>query len=399
MEYTIFPRTLSGTVSAIASKSIAHRLLICAALAGQPEAVCSPGISKDVEATKACLKALQQPGKAVLPCGESGSTLRFMLPIAAALGREADFLMEGRLPQRPMTALEEQLTAHGLTICRPEPSILHIEGRLTPGDYVLPGNVSSQFVTGLLFALPLLEGPSVLHITGTLESASYVELTLEALARFGVQVQRLPDGFAVEPQSYTCPGAVSVEGDWSNAAFWLCAGAVSGPVTMTGLRLDSLQGDRKILDLLEDFGAVVTRTETAVTVQPGTLRPLDIDVTEIPDLAPILSIVAAACPGRTRIYGGKRLRFKESDRIEAVCRLLKSLGAQAEETEDGLIIHGGKALTGGTADSVGDHRIAMSAAIGAALCQGPVTVLGAEAVGKSDPKFWEVYETMKGSAL
>lgn len=399
MNYTIAPGTLSGTVSAIASKSIAHRLLICAALAGQPDAVCSPGISRDVEATKACLLALQKSGKAVLPCGESGSTLRFMLPIAAALGREADFLMEGRLPQRPMTALEEQLTAHGLTICRPEPSILRISGRLTPGEYVLPGNVSSQFVTGLLFALPLLEAPSTLRITGKLESAPYVELTLDALSQFGVQVKRLPDGFFVEPQAYTCKGAVSVEGDWSNAAFWLCAGAISGSVTVTGLRLDSLQGDRHILELLEDFGASVTRTEQAVTVKPGTLRPLAIDVMEIPDLAPILSIVAAACPGDTRIYGGKRLRLKESDRIEAVCRLLASLGAEAEETEDGLIIHGGRPLSGGTADSVGDHRIAMSAAIGAVLCQNPVTVLGAEAVAKSDPQFWEVYETMKGSAL
>ncbi len=399
MNYTIEPGRLAGTVPAIASKSIAHRLLICAALSGHPEDVGTTGISNDVQATKACLKALEQPGIPVLPCGESGSTLRFLLPITAALGREADLLMEGRLPQRPMTALEEQLTAHGITITRPTASTLHIKGQLTPGDYVLPGNVSSQFITGLLFALPLLQGPSTLTIEGPLESAPYVELTLDALSQFGIVVDRLPSGFSIQPQSYVSPGPLSAEGDWSNGAFWLCAGAISGPVTMTGLNPESLQGDRKILQLLEAFGAKVQTKADAVTVAPGPLRPLDVDVTEIPDLAPIVSIVAAACPGTSRIFGGKRLRFKESDRIEAVCRLLHSLGAEAEETEDGLIICGGKPLSGGTADSMGDHRIAMSAAIGACLCQGPVTVLGAEAVAKSDPEFWSVYETVKGSAL
>ena len=417
MTKTLTKLPISGQISAIASKSAAHRLMICAALAkGPTEIVCST-TSKDMEATRACLAAMQDGG--VLPCGESGSTLRFLLPVAAALGLDVTFSMEGRLPQRPLAPLDQQLTDHGVTLSRPQPHLLQVSGQLQPGDYVLPGNVSSQYISGLLFALPLLDGPSTLTVTAKIESRPYIAMTLDALEKFGVRIatQRRPRVwppyaprndkqtsdviakaataacgdpsslmFHIQPRKYVSPGAVTVEGDWSNAAFWLCAGALAGPVTVTGLDRDSLQGDKEILNILRRFGAHVEEMDGKITVSNHKLQAIDIDAAEIPDLVPVLSVVAAAAMGTTRIYNAQRLRLKESDRIRTVCAMINGLGGAAEETDDGLLIHGG-GLTGGTVDSCNDHRIAMAAAVASVLC--PVTVLGAEAVEKSYPQFWE----------
>ena len=393
MKQLIPQGALRGTLAAIPSKSAAHRLFICAALAEEPTEVSCQGTSRDIEATKACLAAIRE-GKNLLPCGESGSTLRFLLPVAAALGLEADFQMEGRLPDRPLAPLDQQLAAHGVTLSRPvRHDLLHVSGQLQPGDYVLPGNVSSQYISGLLFALPLLPGTSTLTVTGKVESAPYIEMTLDALRQFGVCVTINNNVYTVSGQSYCSPGRAVVEGDWSNAAFWLCAGALSGPVTVTGLDPDSLQGDRAIVSLLAQFGAKTEQTGDKVTVEPGTLTGLEIDAAAIPDLVPVLSVVAAAARGTTRIYHADRLRIKESDRIRTVCAMLQNLGAAVEETPDGLLIHGGKPLTGGTVDSANDHRIAMSAAIASILCD--VTVEGAEAVSKSYPGFWEDFDRLR----
>ena len=386
MLQTISQGRISGTIPAIPSKSAAHRLYICAALAEQPTEISCQGTSKDIEATKACLAAIRQ-GETLLPCGESGSTLRFLLPVAAALGLEVDFRMEGRLPDRPLAPLDQQLAAHGVTLSRPvRHDLLHLSGQLRPGDYVLPGNVSSQYISGLLFALPLLPGTSTLTVTGKVESAPYIAMTLDALRQFGVEISRTGNVYTISGQSYHSPGRAVVEGDWSNAAFWLCAGAMSGPVTVTGLDPDSLQGDREVLDILKRFGADTRQQGTACTVSPGPLTAIDIDAAAIPDLVPVLSVVAAAAEGTTRIYHAERLRIKESDRLRTVSAMLKQLGASVEETADGLLIHGGRPLTGGTVDSANDHRIAMSAAVASVLCD--VTVEGAEAVSKSYPRFW-----------
>ena len=382
----ITPSHLSGTIQAIPSKSMAHRLFICAALSGEPTQIECQGTSKDIEATRACLAAME--GDCRLPCGESGSTLRFLLPVAAALGLDAAFLMEGRLPRRPLHPLDEQLTAHGVTLSRPQPDVLKISGKLTPGAYTLPGDVSSQYISGLLFALPLLDAPSTLTVTGKIESGPYIEMTLDALRQFGVHVTMEENIFHIPAASYRSPGKARVEGDWSNAAFWLCAGALGKPVTVTGLNPDSLQGDKAVVEILSAFGAKAQQSGDAVTVSPGRLHAVDMDAAAIPDLVPVLSVVAAAAVGTTRIYNAQRLRLKESDRIASVRAMLKALGADAEETEDGLLIHGGKPLTGGTVDSCNDHRIAMAAAIASVICQNPVTVLGAEAVEKSYPNFW-----------
>lgn len=376
----------SGTVSAIASKSAAHRLMICAALASTPTKILCNTTSKDIEATRACLAALQA-GESCLPCGESGSTLRFLLPVAAALGKSVEFLMEGRLPQRPLDPLDRELAAHGITLSRPAPDRLRIAGQLTPGTYTLPGNVSSQYISGLLFALPLLDGPSTLTVTGDIQSAPYIAMTLDALNTFGVRPRQEGNVFSVEPTAYRGPDTVTVEGDWSNAAFWLCAGALAGPVTVTGLDPESLQGDKAICDILRQFGAKLRQNRQEFTVSPGALTAIDLDASAIPDLVPVVSIVAAAARGTTRIYNAGRLRLKESDRLETVGQMLRNLGASVEVLADGLFIHGGTPLTGGTVDSANDHRIAMSAAVASTLC--PVTVEHAEAVEKSYPTFWE----------
>lgn len=380
------PTPIHGAIAAIPSKSMAHRLLICAALAeGETQVECH-GTSKDIEATRACLATMKAGGR--LPCGESGSTLRFLLPVAAALGLDAEFLMEGRLPQRPLAPLDAQLAAHGAVLTRPQPEILRCTGQLTPGNYVLPGDVSSQYISGLLFALPLLDAPSTLTVTGKIESAPYIEMTLDALRQFGISVTREDSVFHIPACGYRSPGKAVVEGDWSNAAFWLCAGALRQPVTVTGLNHDSLQGDRAIVELLAAFGAEVTQSGDSVTVRPAPLQAMEIDAAAIPDLVPVLSVVAAAAQGTTRIFNAQRLRLKESDRIASVKAMLENLGAKAEETADGLLIHGGMPLQGGTVDSCNDHRIAMAGAVASTICQNPVTILGAEAVEKSYPGFW-----------
>ena len=391
MTQTIPKTHISGTIAAIASKSAAHRLYICAALADRPTEISCQSTSRDIEATKACLAAMKN-GERLLPCGESGSTLRFLLPVVAALGLEVDFRMEGRLPDRPLAPLDEQLTAHGMKLSRPRHELLHVSGKLEPGAFVLPGNVSSQYISGLLFALPLLAETSTLTVTGKVESAPYIAMTLDALSQFGVRPKLENNVYTISPTPYHSPGTAVVEGDWSNAAFWLCAGAVSGPVTVTGLDPDSLQGDKEVFEILRRFGAKTEQNGTSFTVSPGTLHAIDIDAAAIPDLVPVLSVVAAAAEGTTRIYNAGRLRIKESDRIKTVRTMLQNLGADVEETADGLIIHGGKALNGGAVDSANDHRIAMSAAIAATLCD--VTVLGAEAVAKSYPKFWEDFSIL-----
>ena len=389
----IQPTPLSGTIPAIASKSMAHRLMICAVLAEEQTNIVCATTSRDMEATKACLTGLFADGR--LPCGESGTTLRLLLPVAAALGKTVEFHMEGRLPQRPLAPLDEQLMAHGASISRRE-NILRCEGKLSPGDYTLPGNVSSQYISGLLLALPLLDAPSTLTVTGKVESEPYIHMTLAAMEKFGISVKKEENVYHIPTCGYQSPGSVTVEGDWSNAAFWLCAGALGKAVSVTGLDRNSLQGDKNIADILQNFGAKVTWEGDAIAVSPGKLTACDIDAAAIPDLVPVVAVVASAAEGTTRIYNARRLRLKESDRLETVTQMLTALGGKVEQTEDGLCITGSP-LIGGTVDSVNDHRIAMAAAVASILCKAEVTVLDAQAVEKSYPDFWEDFERMQNA--
>ena len=391
MDITLFPRKLSGTVAAIPSKSQAHRLLICAAFADAPTRLYCPQVNRDIEATAGCLTALgatvqrteegylvhpakEIPASAVLNCYDSGSTLRFLLPIAGALGVDTRFQMTGRLPQRPLSPLWEELERMGCTLSRPEPDTICCTGRLRSGTYRISGSVSSQFITGLLFAIGLMDGESQIEIQGKLESKPYVVLTQKAMSLFHVDT----DGYRVSGgQRFLTPGTVHVEGDWSNGAFFLAAKALGSDVHVTNLDPDSPQGDRATASLLEQLnGFLVIPSE------------------DIPDLVPILAVVAAANRGAVFTHV-QRLRLKESDRVNTVISLLTALGGKAEATQDTLTVQG-TGLTGGTVDAHNDHRIAMAAAIAATACTRPVTILGAECVEKSYPQFFQEYARLGG---
>lgn len=388
MDITIISNQLHGTIRAIPSKSQAHRLLICAAFADAPTNLICAQTNQDIEATADCLRALgadilhtkqgyvvtpirQVPQKATLPCHESGSTLRFLLPIAGALGVDATFELEGRLPQRPLSPLWEEMERMGCILSRPTDHTISCRGKLHSGIYQIDGSVSSQFITGLLFALSLLPGESLLDITGKVESAPYIELTKHALSLFGVK-----DGCG--KQHFHSPGQIEVEGDWSNAAFFLAAKALGCDLEISNLNADSLQGDRAVAAILQQL------VETTPTVSAA----------DIPDLIPILSVVAAAKNGAV-FTDIQRLRLKESDRVAAIISMLQSLGASAHATVDTLhVLPGG--LKGGLVNSFNDHRIAMSAAIASIICKESVTILDAQAVNKSYPTFWAEFRRLGG---
>ncbi len=409
MKATITPFIPTGKIKAIASKSAAHRLLICAAFADKTTELVCEEINEDISATVRCLTALgakiTRKGtsfivlpirnirqNATLDCGESGSTLRFLVPVVAALGCGADFAMSGRLPERPLSPLREELEAHGISFSEFGSNPLTVRGKIGAGEYRIRGDVSSQFISGLLFALSLTEGESRIKIDGKLESAPYVNMTIDALYEFDAEPEHIDDGFIINGKNrFTSPEALSVEGDWSSAAFPLCAGAINkgAKVSVFGLDPESTQGDRAIIETLVRFGADVRRKGDCFTVRGGTLFGINIDASDTPDLVPVIAVVAAAAEGRTVISGVARLKIKESDRLSSTTDMLSTLGADIEKTDDTLIINGGKALRGGEVSSFGDHRIAMSAAVASIICTDSVTVDSAEAVAKSYPDFWE----------
>ncbi len=397
-------------LTAPTSKSAAHRALIAAAFADKKTELVLRTSCEDIEATVRCLAALgvgiertnegltvtpitrdKVLENAVLDCGESGSTLRFLLPVCAALGADATFLRRGRLPQRPLSPLKEELEAHGLTVWE-DGTTLKTSGSISSGEYRIAANVSSQYITGLLFALSLLDLPSTLTLTGTVESAPYIDMTLDTLACFLAAPKKEADRFLISGAFETplrSPKKLTPEGDFSGAAFPLALGAIgTHAVTVKGLTLPSPQGDSEILSLLTRFGARTERKRDSVTVFPTSLKGIDIDARQIPDLVPILAVIAAAAEGTTRITGAERLRLKESDRLAATTAFLSTLGGDIKETPDGLVITGGKPLHGGAVDVCGDHRIAMSAAVAALLTDDPVVIDHAECVQKSYPDFF-----------
>jgi len=411
--------TQSGTIQAIASKSEAHRLLICAALADCKTHIVCEDRSEDIDTTANCLEAFgasltynhngffitpikwhlpeQLTFRKHLDCGESASTLRFLLPICGGLGLKASFHMGSRLAKRPLDALLDEMASKGCILSKPDSSSIYCEGQLKSGVYTLPGDVSSQYISGLLFALSLLSGDSFLHVKGVLESRPYVDMTLEALRLFGIticedeeQSFHVPGG-----QSYQSPNSVNVGGDWSNATFWLCAGAIGKhSITCTGLDKDSRQGDRIVTELLSRFGARVAVDDNTVTVSPGTLRGIDINARDIPDLVPALAAVASVAEGKTVIHNAGRLRIKESNRLETITTSLSDLGADITQTQDSLVIVGKRVLTGGETQSFGDHRIAMASAILSGACLKPIVIQDAHVVQKSYPRFFEDFSTV-----
>lgn len=405
MDIRISGRKLSGRIQAIASKSCAHRLLICAALADAPCEVEIAQLSADIEATARCLNALgagikrTSSGYYVTPidfsvsrevrldCGESGSTLRFLLPVAArmAKGSKIHFTGSGRLPERPNTVLTRAMRLHGVQVSS-DNLPMTVEGSLEDGMYMMPGNVSSQYISGLLFALPALPRTSFIRFTTEVESASYIELTVSALKRFGIEIKRTLGGYDIPGnQKFISPGIAKAEGDWSNAAFWMTANALGSDVTVDGLNMNSVQGDRAVMQVLDSMRRA-----------NGKLYGTRVDASDIPDLVPVLSVAATQAEGETVFYNAGRLRLKECDRLQAVRECLTALGGRVTETEDGLIVCGGRQLHGGEVQSFNDHRIVMAMAIAATVARGEVVIRGAEAVAKSYPAFFEDYKKLGG---
>lgn len=415
MNIKLSPSALSGTVSAISSKSDAHRILIAAALADAPTEVQCNVLSADIRATADCLcalgahiefaggKILVNPVREAkdfssLDCNESGSTLRFLLPLVSALGVNGEFTGRGRLPERPVTELRQAMEAHGVTFSPNGVFPIRTSGQLQAGKYILKGNVSSQYVTGLLFALPLLDGDSEIELLPPVESKAYIQMTLSTLRQFGIFAEQSENRFYIKgKQAYRSPKSVTVDGDWSNAAFFLTAGALRAPVTVTGLFADSIQGDKAVLDVLSKMGAKVAWQGNAVTVSPAPLRGVTVDASNIPDLVPILSVAAANADGVTEFQNAGRLRIKECDRLSAIAETLGTLGIRTEETADTLRVYGGT-VQGGEVQGFNDHRMVMSAAIAASAAQGEVTVRGAQAIRKSYPHFFEDFKHLGGKA-
>ncbi|MBO5059608.1 MAG: 3-phosphoshikimate 1-carboxyvinyltransferase [Clostridia bacterium] len=391
MKVRIVPKKLCGTVEAVSSKSDAHRKIIASALADRPTRIGINNFSDDIDATLECIEALgggwqkngnsvlitpikPREGTASLDFRESGSTARFLLPVTAALSENGEYRGRGRLPERPFEELTTQLRLHDVAVDS-DKLPMRTSGKLKSGEYRISGSISSQYLTGLLFALPLLEGDSRIVLTSSLNSSAYVDMTLDTLSQFGVNIEVRGNEYVIKSQKYISPGELTAEGDWSGAAFWVAADKICGGVNINGMNFASRQGDMQIMSLLD---------------------ATDIDASQIPDLVPILAVLAASRNARTVIRGAERLRLKESDRLLAMTECINSLGGKAEETDDGIIIYGTGRLKGGRVDGFGDHRVVMSAAIASCICENEVEIDGAEAVKKSYPSFFEDFAALGG---
>lgn len=410
------PFVPNGTVNVPPSKSDVHRAIICAAMANGVSKISPVALSNDIKATIGCIKALGADAvlennvltvdgtnmyknkTALLDCGESGSTLRFFIPIAAVGNVNATFVGKGKLPQRPIGIFTEALPKAG-TVCKTEGGLpLEIKGQLKSGIFEIPGNVSSQFITGLLLALPILEGDSEIVLTSPLESVGYIAMTIRTMKQFGVNIQATEKGWHIKGgQSYK-PCDYTTDGDWSQAAFFMVLGAVSGKVTVKGVAKDSTQGDKKCAEILARFGAKVTQLDNEVTVEKGELKAITIDASQIPDLVPVLSVCAAFAEGTTKIINAERLRIKECDRLKATAELLNNLGGKVKELSDGLEITGVSSLKGGNVNGYNDHRIVMSAAVCAARSDEDITATFAMSINKSYPDFYIDYNSIGGKA-
>lgn len=407
---------LAGQVEAPISKSDLHRMIIAGALADCETRIKNCTLSDDIKATARVLEAagakveFLPSGEIIVhpiqqvptehftaDCGESGSTLRFLMPVLAALGCRTTFVGQGNLPERPMLPMTEQLRINGVKV-KGDTLPITISGQLQAGNYAFSGDVSSQFITGLLYALPLLDNSSVIEVTSPLQSSGYVDMTLEVLSRFGIHILQHDNRYYTkERQKYFSPEQLVAHGDWSSAAFWLCGAAIGdGPVTVHGVSYRSLQGDKRICDVLRRMGADIVIEENCVACCGSNLRGIEIDGSQIPDIIPILAVTACFAKGTTRITNAGRLRIKESDRIHAMAENLNKLGGKVTELEDGFIIEGQPYLKGGEVDSFGDHRIAMSMAVAAQRCQHSVIIQNPECVNKSYPGFYSDFQGLGG---
>ncbi len=410
------PYTPRGAVAAPPSKSDVHRAVICAALSGGVCKISPVALSNDIRATIGCVEALGAEASvendvltvdgsavfakktATLDCIESGSTLRFMIPVAAAGGVEARFTGSGSLVSRPIGLYSQILPEKGVSLEGGDGLPLKISGKLKSGVFKVPGNISSQFISGLMFALPLLRGDSDIILTSPIQSAGYINMTIRTMEKFGIEVDVTDTGWHVRGGQRYIPSDYRTDGDWSQAAFYLVSGAVNGEITVNNLNTDSKQGDRKIAELLREFGAEVIQEADSVTVKKSDMKGIEIDASQIPDLVPALAVCASFADGVTRITNAERLRIKESDRLISTAALINSLGGEAKELPDGLVIRGSRTLIGGTVKGFNDHRIVMSAAICAAGSENPIICTDALSVNKSYPGFFDDYNSVGGKS-
>lgn len=413
----IKPKLLKGNIVVPSSKSLGHRGIIAAALSRGISRVDNIQLSKDIEATMELMKELgavvniedqnlyidgrkmfSYEKKLDLRCRESGSTLRFLIPLA--LTKDGDYIFhgEGKLISRPLEPYYEIFEEKGIKYSREEDGLpLKVSGKLTSGTYRVRGDISSQFITGLLFSLPILEGNSRIQITTKLESKGYIDLTLDILKDFGIEIENNNyKEFNIRGAQKYNSRNYYVEGDYSQGAFFLVAGALGSSIVCYGLNKDSLQGDKVILDILEAMGCNVEESEEGIKVKPSKTKGIEIDASNCPDLVPILTVLASLSEGETKIVNAKRLRIKECDRLHAITKELNKLGANIIELEDSLIISGVNELKGGEVDSHNDHRIVMALAIAATRARGNVIINNPSAVEKSYPNFFKDYFKLGG---
>lgn len=411
----ITPTLLKGEINIPPSKSLSHRAVIAAALAEGQSVINNIAISEDISATLEGIQALgayikysgsellingnpaPHSENVLIDCRESGSTLRFLMPIGLLSEGAITYAGRGNLGKRPLDPYLEIFKSHNIYYSSPILP-MKVHGKLKPGSFSLKGSISSQFITGLMFALPLLDGDSEIFITDTLESRSYVDLTIEVLNSFGVHIENNKyKSFFIKGNQKYIANEYTIEGDYSQAAFWLAAGALNGNVVCKGLRHNSAQGDKAFIDIFKAAGAQFAFHDGAVSAAASGLKAFQVDVSQCPDIAPILAVAAALSQGTSRITGAARLRIKECDRLKAIAAELAKLGADVVEGSDSLTIRGRGHLRGGEVDSWGDHRIAMAMSVAALRCDGPVVVRGSDAVNKSYPDFYKDFAMLGGN--
>jgi len=399
-------------IKAPPSKSMAHRAILAAMLAEGPCTIDNVVLSADVRATLSAAKTLGKEwvyhdGKVTfgkknkvntttIDANESGSTLRFLMPLCGALGVETTFVGQGKLPERPYTILAEVMSQHGVVFDKTAGLPVKISGKLKNGVYKIAGDVSSQYITGLLYALPLLDGDSEIILTSPLQSKGYVDMTLQTLEAFGIKIDVLQNGYKVKGnQKYIAKDFV-VEGDYSNAAFWMVLGVLNDGITIQGLAPNSLQGDKAIVDVLRQMGADVVVDGDKTHVKKSVLKGVSIDVGQIPDLAPILSVALACADDVGEIANASRLRIKESDRLQAINDNLRAVGVKTVLNNDSIKIFGTKDIVGGEANGFNDHRIVMSMSVLATQTKKGIVVSDMQAINKSYPDFFEIYKSLGG---
>lgn len=403
MDLTITPSRLSGCVSIPSSKSIAHRALICAALADGSSHITNVSVSDDINATISSLRALgaritvngtsidvtgisKASQSAVIDCNESGSTLRFLIPVACALGTSSEFLGRGRLAMRPIDIYLREMSSKGITFDYSGTMPFSVSGKLRGGSFHVEGNISSQFITGLLLALPLCCEDSQIFLTSKLESKPYADITVSCLRHFGIKVTEQNGAYIIKGAQKYKTSDLQVEADFSQAAFFIAANYIGNNITINNLPDPSMssQGDKKVIEITNDLCYNYRHT------------PYIIDASDIPDLVPVLAVACSLSGCRTSIIGAGRLRIKESDRLVSTSQMINSLGGKVTETENGLDIIPVSSFTGGTVDSCNDHRIAMAAAIAATRATGKVTIKNFDAIKKSYPDFLNDYKKLGG---